>query len=549
MVLFGLNTLLFINEKQAELTQDIFDNARSYAQLTAESIVESYNLYIPQESFVYFNRDVSDVFNKFQDLEKIQIVSFEGEIVYDSSLDKERINATDNRRVTGDLLDQVRAKNPSVFTLDTDRCVYLQVDSDTEEGYFCVDEASKPIQPIAPDERVEFIVQPATDEFAVVYYLSYANLQDRINQTMIRTGLLGVFGILVGIILAVMIATNITRPLKKLTLGAGIIAKGDFQHRVEVKTKDELNTLASAFNSMAKELEISTKALVYKERVAKELEIAANIQRDLLPKEIPKMPGLDIAAGVLPAEEIGGDCYDFIKTDDNNLLMYLGDVTGHGVPSGIVVSITNALIYNYAKQHDLKKLLTDVNRILKEKTSANMFITLVMMHWDAISNKLKYVSAGHEQMVHYHAKDKKVTLTPAGGLALGMLPDISHVLQEVEVNLEEGDALVAYSDGIPEAWKSDTEMYGMSNLKRSVNEYSVLPNALSIRNAILADVKEFTGTWKQMDDITLMVLKKSEGGGIEAATNQPAKDDLQKTVEKAEASKDDAEAEKDDAKS
>ncbi len=541
LVLFGLNTLLFINEKQAELTQDIFDNARSYAQLTAQSIVESYKLYIPQESFVYFNRDVSDIFNKFQDLEKIQIVSFEGEIVYDSSVDKERIKSTVNRELPADMLEQVRAKRPSVFTLDTDRCVYLQIDPELDEGYSCVNEAAKPIQPIAPDERVEFIVQPATDQYTVIYYLSYENLLDRINQTMIRTGLLGVFGVLVGIILAIMIATNITRPLKKLTLGARVIAKGDFQHRVEVKTKDELNTLASAFNSMAKELEVSTKALVYKERVTKELEIAASIQRDLLPKEIPKMPNLDIAAGVLPAEEIGGDCYDFIKTDENNLLMYLGDVTGHGVPSGIVVSITNALVYNYAKESDLKKLLIDVNKILKEKTSANMFITLVMMHFDALNNKLKYVSAGHEQMVHYHAKDKKVTLTPAGGLALGMLSDISHVLQEVEIYLEEGDALVAYSDGIPEAWKSDTEMYGMSNLKRSVNEYSVLPNALSIRNAILADVKEFTGSWKQMDDITLMVLKKTSGG-IKAAVSQPVKDELQKTVEKDEKSTDASEA-------
>src|SRR5690606_32671105 len=145
-----------------------------------------------------------------------------------------------------------------------------------------------------------------------------------------------------------------------------------FKHRVYVKTKDEVATLANAFNSMAQELEISTKALVYKERVAKELEIAANIQKELLPKEIPVISGLDIAAGILPAEEIGGDCYDFLATDDNNLLMYLGDVTGHGVPAGIVVSIANALIYNYSHDTDMREILSQVNRILKVKTSSNM---------------------------------------------------------------------------------------------------------------------------------------------------------------------------------
>jgi sigma-B regulation protein RsbU (phosphoserine phosphatase) len=98
--------------------------------------------------------------------------------------------------------------------------------------------------------------------------------------------------------------------------------------------------------------------------------------------------------------------------------------------------------------------------------------------------------------------------------------------------MEEGDALVAYSDGIPEAWKSEKDMYGMGRLKRSVNEYSDLPSALAIRNAILADVKEWAGDWKQMDDITALVLKKTKGG-VEAA----GKDAIQKTVEKAEASK------------
>jgi len=259
---------------------------------------------------------------------------------------------------------------------------------------------------------------------------------------------------------------------------------------------------------MAKELEVSTKALVYKERVAKELEIAANIQKDLLPKEIPLVPGLDISAGLLPAEEIGGDCYDFIQTG-KDLLMYLGDVTGHGVPSGIIVSIANALIYNYSEIGDMKELLVRVNRILKKKTVSSMFITLVMIYWDASNKKLKYVSAGHEQLLHYHASDKTVTLEPAGGLALGMVLDISGLLNEQVVDMQQGDVLIAYSDGIPEAWKNEKEMYGMDGLKRALSEYGILENALAIRNAILADVKEFMGGWKQMDDITLLVLKRT----------------------------------------
>lgn len=514
LILFGVTVALFLGEKQRELTEDIFVNARSFAELTAPNLVADYNLYLPQESFVYFNREVQQTFEKFQDLADIRIISYSGDLMYDSTTETEKQYEGSARSITdSDLLEQIQSRNPSVKTLDSGRVVYLKKDDDGDISYVDVNEQS--VQSLAPDERIQYIVQPATDEFAVVYGVSYANLQERLNQTIMRGLLLAIFGVGLGILISYFFAAGITRPLKQLTQGAGVIAKGNFKHRVLVKTKDEIATLAHAFNSMAQELEISTKALVYKERVAKELEIAANIQKELLPKEIPVIHGLDISAGLLPAEEIGGDCYDFLKTDENNLLMYLGDVTGHGVPAGIVVSIANALIYNYSRDVNVREILIQVNRILKVKTSSNMFITLLMIHWNALQNELKYVSAGHEQMVHFHAKTGKVTLTPAGGLPLGMLADISQQLIEQIVPMEEGDCLILYSDGIPEAWKNDKEMYGMSGLKRAVSDYGRLENALAIRNAIFSDVKEFTGNWKQMDDMTLMVLKRK--GGITTA--------------------------------
>ena len=110
LILFGVNTLLFLGEQQNELTRDIFVNARSYAQLTAGNIVNSYNLHVPQESFVYFNRDVRDVFAKFQDLEKIQIVNYEGLIVYDSQVDLDKSFKGSDRKVSGIILDQVKSK-------------------------------------------------------------------------------------------------------------------------------------------------------------------------------------------------------------------------------------------------------------------------------------------------------------------------------------------------------------------------------------------------------------------------------------------------------
>ena len=508
IILFGIATAIFVREKQKELTNDIFTGVRAFAELTAANVVNDYSLYLTQKSFVYFNRDIQEIFAKNRDVAAIKIVKYNGEIVYDSVAEKEKQYAGAGRVLQDpELLEQIKAKNASVKTLETNRVVYLKKDANGVINY--VDFNEKTLPRLAQDEKILSFIQPATNEFAVVYDITYQALQERINQTRMRIFLLAVFGIGIGILMAVLYAGTITKPIQQLTEGAVAIATGNFQYRVVVKTKDEIFTLAKAFNKMAADLEISTKALVYKERVAKELELAAKIQKQLLPKEMPKVKGLDISAGLLPAEEIGGDCYDFIKVGPDGLIMYIGDVTGHGVPSGIVVSIANALIYHLADKQDIKEIVVDLNRVIKDKTASNMFLTLAMLNWNETSGQLSYVNAGHEQMIHYHASEKKVTLTPIGGIALGMFPDISKNIQKLNIQLEKDDVLVLYSDGIPESWKDEKEMYGMPRFKRAVSEYSDLPTAISIRNALLADVKEFSGKYKQMDDITLIVLKRT----------------------------------------
>lgn len=503
VVLLLAAAFVLVREKQHELTKDIFDRASSYAQLTAANIVSDYNLYLAQKSFVYFNRNIQDTFAKDVDVAAIQVVSYNGEIVYDSTTEKEKQYEGSVRKVpAGDLIQQIKSRNASVKTLDTHRVVYFK------KGV-AVDFNEMPGKPLVQDEKIQYLVQPATNDYAVVYSMTYQALQDRINQTTMRILLLAFFGVGVGIFMSILYAGTITKPVRKLKEGADIFATGKFDFRVDVKTKDELEALANSFNKMAADLEISTKALVYKERVTKELELAAKIQKQIIPVVMPKVAGLDIAAGLLPAEEIGGDCYDFIPVNDDRLLMYLGDVTGHGVPSGIIVSIANAMVYHLAHKEDILNLMISLNQVIKQKTASNMFLTMVMLDYNFSTNKLQFVNAGHEQMIHFHAKEKKVSLTPSGGLALGMFPDIAKLLKVQELAMEKDDVLVIYSDGIPESWKNDKEMYGMVNFKRAVSEYSDLSSALAIRNALLADVKEFSGKYKQMDDITLIVIKKT----------------------------------------
>ncbi|MFC1655395.1 SpoIIE family protein phosphatase [Patescibacteria group bacterium] len=506
--LFSAAAFLLIKEQQKESTQDIFFKARSFSELTSPLIVENYNLYLAQNGFVYFNREMAGIFQKTQDIDAIQVFEYSGRVLYDSVLESEKQYQGPERPITDpDLLEQTQAHNPSVHTQEG-RTIYLKEDEDGNYEY--VDNNEQSIEDLGALERLDYLVYPINDEFAVLFHVNYQRLDDLIKAAALRIVFLAVMGMIVGLLTIIFFANRITKPLKKLTASSGIIAKGDFQHRVTIKTHDELELLGNAFNKMAEDLDKSTKALVYKERVAKELEVAQKIQADLIPKNIPKLEGLDISAGLIPAEEIGGDVYDFLKRDDQNTMFYLGDVTGHGVPSGILGSIANALFFSKLENPNLKEIMVEVNKVIKAKSLANMFLTLCLLNWETTQKKLTFVNAGHEPILHYSKANNSVSVIKSGGIALGMFPDISKMINEQEIQIQPGDYIVLYSDGIPEAWKNEKENYGMERFQSSVQQFGSLENSTAIRNAILQNVKEFIGDYKQMDDITIMIVKRTE---------------------------------------
>jgi len=137
-------------------------------------------------------------------------------------------------------------------------------------------------------------------------------------------------------------------------------------------------------------------------------------------------------------------------------------------------------------------------------------MTLCLTEWDLNQKKFKYINAGHEQILHYKAKEQKVDVISAKGIALGMVPDISKLVSVNEIDFQIGDVIVLYSDGIPEAWKNEKEYYGMDRLVFAVQNFgNHLDTSLAIKEAILADVEQFTQGHVQVDDITVMIIKRT----------------------------------------
>jgi len=138
-----------------------------------------------------------------------------------------------------------------------------------------------------------------------------------------------------------------------------------------------------------------------------------------------------------------------------------------------------------------------------------MFITLVLWHWNVKTQKMNVVNAGHEVPLKFTASTVKTDEMNKGGLALGMMPDISALMKDQYVELAKGDCLVFYTDGVPETWRNEKEQYGMPEFKRVVTQSCDLSSALAIKMALLADVKQWSQGYEQMDDITVMVVKRT----------------------------------------
>ena len=138
-----------------------------------------------------------------------------------------------------------------------------------------------------------------------------------------------------------------------------------------------------------------------------------------------------------------------------------------------------------------------------------MFVTSIMGLWHVDSNCFKYANAGHDPIIHYKAREKKATLLNKGGLALGMISNIKELVKEEDVCLEPGDFLVMYTDGIPEAWDSNKKQFGIKRFITLIEQHAHLSSAQNIHDELIQGVRMHMGEHDQVDDITLIVMKKT----------------------------------------
>lgn len=251
--------------------------------------------------------------------------------------------------------------------------------------------------------------------------------------------------------------------------------------------------------------------LAAQERMAQEMTLAREIQQSMLPHTAPQLAGYTIVGGSSPALEVGGDYFDYIQQDERCYLL-IGDVSGKGVPAALIMSIVRALMHTYLEFEAAPvEVLRRVNRNISYDLDPEMFVTLSAVELDVQQHTLRFGRAGHEPLLIVNADGRAEQLSPAG-TALGMLEIevFDSIIAESKYTLNPGDTLVLYTDGITEAQNVDKEEFGYDRLIKFVQTHRQQP-VDTLYQSILDELKRFTDGMPQLDDITLVLLRR-EGG-------------------------------------
>lgn len=252
------------------------------------------------------------------------------------------------------------------------------------------------------------------------------------------------------------------------------------------------------------------KRISERERLRKEMEIAAKVQLSLLPKEDPKIPGYEIASISIPAIEAGGDYFDFVKLSGNKIGIAIGDVSGKGVGAAIYMTLTKGILQAHAEEDTSpKNVLGKVNRLLYKTIEKNSFVSMFYAILDINNHNILYSRAGHNPAILCSEQKGDTKLLFSKGMALGLEEGsiFTSTLYEEEININNGDVFVLYTDGFTEAMNEKQELYSEEKLVELIkNNRNLSPR--DMLNLVLKDVKKFVDNYPQHDDMTMLILKR-----------------------------------------
>jgi serine phosphatase RsbU (regulator of sigma subunit)/signal transduction histidine kinase len=307
-------------------------------------------------------------------------------------------------------------------------------------------------------------------------------------------------------------AKSISRPIGKLigTMKA-IRQQGLSKNRTSPGGASEIRELGNIFNNMLDAIDEGVEKLeketAVRARLQQDLEIARLIQQGLLPRQAPVIEGFDLAGWNQPADQTGGDYFDWQEMPGGRVAISLADVTGHGIGPALVTAVCRAYSRaSMSSESDLGAAIDRINNLLVEDLPIERFVTFVVALLDPTNSKIQLLSAGHGPILLYTASDDTIQDFIADDIPLGLNTNIGYGPAR-EITLADGDMLALVTDGFFEWENAEGEMFGLTRLQETIRKYKDLP-AKEMISSLYKEVVEFSGGTKQQDDLTAVILKQ-----------------------------------------
>ena len=300
-----------------------------------------------------------------------------------------------------------------------------------------------------------------------------------------------------------LVGKSILAPVNAMMKMVTKVRRGEFRHKVPVDSNDELGVLGDGMNEM-------TEGLIERDRMRQSLYLAKEVQQALLPRMDPIIRGLDIASTSVYCDETGGDYYDFLNCDElisGKISVVVGDVSGHGVSSALLMATARALLrQRSAMTGAISQIVTDVNRqLVRDVEESGGFMTLFYLTIDADNRELNWVRAGHDPAIFYDPATDTFRELRGSGMALGVKAD-ARFEENRQHNLKKNQIILLGTDGIWEARNLQGEMFGKEPIYHTVRQNPGL-SAKEILTGIFNTLNRFLGDRALEDDVTLVVIK------------------------------------------
>ncbi len=333
---------------------------------------------------------------------------------------------------------------------------------------------------------------------------SYANIDpaEVLEQLRLDITIDAILFICVGVWLTFLVSMNLTRPLQEIIRVLRGVRHGHFDRKVRVTSNDEIGYTGDVINEM-------TGGLKERDQMRHSLDLAMEIQQNLLPKADPKIEGLDIAGTSIYCDETGGDYFDYLYMGENGhrkIGVVVGDVSDHGIPSALLMISVRATLRHHAHHSDnIADMVSDVNRHLSQDVKeTGHFMTLFYSMIDRHNKCIRWVNAGHDPAIIYNPIADSFGELTGRGLPLGVFYDSGYTESQREIT--PGQIIVIGTDGIWEAHNQNGMMFGKDKLKEVIHLHAN-ESAKEILDAVINEVEQFIYPLKKEDDLTLVVMK------------------------------------------